>query len=444
MDFETRFPFVFYLLCKYRFRNWSVKDIRNYQKRKAESIVRYASNNSDFFRRWYSNYDVNGFYSLPRTNKKIMMDNLSEYNTLRLDKDELIRFALDVEKSRNFNVRFKGINIGMSSGTSGNKGIVITTKHEENYLKAMYASRLVFPKGEKLNAAFILRVSSPAFNYKRMGNKLTYISQLQPIESIVAELEKIRPNVLSAPPSMLKILAKEYLVRNLKIRPRSVYSYAEVLYPDVKLFLEKTFGCRIFEVYQGSEGCYATTCKEGNLHINEDMVLLELYDKNGKPTPDGKPCCKLLVTDLHKKSQPIIRYEINDIITISKQKCRCGSNFRVIEQIQGRADDLFWGIRKDNGEKHFIYQDYISRKIISVSENIEEFQAIQESYTRITLRIKLVGGNKEKIRKKLVNGMKKIFSAYNCLEPEVKIIFGNPKLNNNSQKLARVICKIKT
>ena len=69
----------------------------------------------------------------------------------------------------------------MSSGTSGNKGIVITTKREENYLKAMYASRLVLPIGEKINCAFILRVSTPAFNYNQSGNKLTYVNHLQPI-----------------------------------------------------------------------------------------------------------------------------------------------------------------------------------------------------------------------------------------------------------------------
>jgi len=34
-------------------------------------------------------------------------------------------------------MRFNGINIGMSSGTSGNKDIVITTKEEENYIKEL-------------------------------------------------------------------------------------------------------------------------------------------------------------------------------------------------------------------------------------------------------------------------------------------------------------------
>jgi putative adenylate-forming enzyme len=372
-----------------------------------------------------------------------MMDNLTEYNTLGLNKGDLIHFALNVEKTRDFLARFNGINIGMSSGTSGNKGIVITTKKEENYIKAMYASRLVLPIGEKLNGAFILRVSAPAFNYHRSGNKLTYINQLQPMEKIIEQLEKLNPNVVSAPPSMLKILATELLKRRLKISPKLLYSYAEVLYPEVKEYLEKNIKCKVHEVYQGSEGYYALTCRHGNLHINEDMVFFELLDDRGLPTKDGEPCHKLLVTDLHKKSQPIIRYELNDIITISKKKCSCGSNFRVIKQIQGRADDMFWGVKTDTKEPQFIFQDYISRTIISTSEDIEEYQATQDSYTDIRLRIQLKkGSNKEKIKEQLIQKLKKVFSKHHCVEPEVKVIFCKSLLNKRSNKLIRIKCNI--
>ena len=143
MEFETRFPLIFYILSKYRFKFWSVKDIKKYQEKKTKEIARYAVEHSKFFKNHYSKYNINKFSSLPIVNKKIMMDNLTEYNTLGLNRDDLIHFALNVEKIRDFSVRFNGINIGMSSGTSGNKGIVITTKEEENYIKAMYVSRLV-------------------------------------------------------------------------------------------------------------------------------------------------------------------------------------------------------------------------------------------------------------------------------------------------------------
>jgi len=443
MEIETSFPFIFYFLSKYRFKFWSEKNIKKYQEKKCKEMVKYAIRHSPFFKKYYNHYNANKFSSLPIMNKKIMMHNLAEYNTLKLSKDELINFALHVEETRNFSIRFNGINIGMSSGTSENKGIIITAKKEENYIKAMYASRLILPKGEKLNGAFILRVNTPAFNYNKLGNRLTYISQLQPMEKIIVQLESLNPNVVSAPSSMLKLLANELAKSRLKIKPKLLYSYAEILYPDVKAHLERIFQCKVHEVYQGSEGCYALTCKNGNLHINEDMVFLELFDEKGFPTKDGEPCFKLLVTDLHRKSQPIIRYELNDIITIGREKCSCGSKFRVIKQIQGRADDMFWGLTRNTKKPHFIFQDFIARAIISISENIEEYQAIQKSYTEITLNIQLKKGtDKEIIKKRLTQKLKEIYKNYNCIEPEIKITFCKTLLNMNFNKLTRIKCNI--
>jgi len=435
-DFETQFAPLFYLLSKYRFKHWSRKDIKAYQLKKRRDIVRYAKSNSKFFKNYYDGID--NFLSLPTVNKEIMMNNLSDYNTLGFDKKNLAEFALEVEKTRDFSKRYKGVNIGMSSGTSGNKGIVITTKREENYLKAVYASRLVRPRGEKLNAAFILRVSSPAFNYNRFGNRLTYISQLQSIGKIIEDLERIGPNIIAAPPSMLRLLANKFLEDDLRVEPKLLYSYAEVLHKKTKKYLENSFACEVHEVYQGSEGSYAMTCEEGNLHINEDLVYFELLDKNGNPTPDGEPCYKLLVTDLHKRSQPIIRYELNDILTLSNEECECGSKFKMIKEIQGRTNDLFWGIRND--KKQFIYQDYIVRAIISVSDNIQNFQAIQDDFTDVKIVLKVNSKeNIESLKKKVAQNIKGVFAKYECTEPQVEVKIGEPQPNERSNKLIRVI-----
>lgn len=407
-------------------------------------MVKYAITHAPFFRKLYSGFDPDDFFSLPVTDKKLMMANLTEYNTLGLNGDELVRFALDVEKNRDFTIRFHGINIGMSSGTSGNKGIIITTPREEKYLKALYVSRLVLPRKEKLNGAFILRVTTPAFNFKRFGHKLTYVNQLQVMEKVIGEIEKIKPNVISAPPSMLRLLAKEQEKGTLHVHPKILYSYAEVLHPDVREYLIRTFSCPVHEVYQGSEGCYAMTCREGRLHINEDIIFFELLDDHGRPVPDGLPCHTLLVTDLYKTSQPVIRYALNDILTISPEKCPCGSRFRVIERIQGRADDMIWGIRKGTGERHFIFQDYLSRKIITLSDEIEEHQVIQEFYTSLLIRLLLKPDADAPAIFTLINkGIQEIFTAYDCVEPDIRIESGPPEINPDSSKLTRIICRIK-
>jgi putative adenylate-forming enzyme len=438
---------LFYLLAKYRFRYWNSNDILKYQESRIRNRVRFVTARSEFYRRHYSGCDTSDIWNLPVTGKTIMMENLSRFNTCGLEKDEIMKFCLEAERTRDFTKRLKGVNVGMSSGTSGNKGVEITSKNEENLMRAAFFARFSFPKKQKINLAFILRVTSPAFTLNRFGHKLNYIGQLDSIENIVKKLSDQQPNIISAPPSMLKILAREAEEGRLAVHPLKLVSYAEVLYPDVREYLRRVFNCEVHEIYKCSEGAIAITCKYGNLHVNEDLVAIQLVNRDGSPTTPGDPCHKLIITDLHKSTLPIIKYELNDIITLSTGRCRCGSHFKVIEKIQGRADDLFWGLRKTDRSRHFIYQDYISRTIISVSDKIEEFQAIQKDYEHLVLRIELnrdtEQAEKMKIKEELVRSIRKVFTDYNCLEPEVEVLFAEPLKNINSGKLSRVICEIR-
>lgn len=435
---------IFLLLCKYRFRHWTGDDIKRYQESRIRNRVRMVLSKSDFYRHHYEGYDISDIWNLPVTNKGLMMENLSSFNTVGLDRKEILEFCLENESKRDFTRRLRGINIGMSSGTSGNKGVEMTSVSEENILRAGFFARFDFPKKQKINLAFILRVTSPAFSLNKFGHRLTYVSQMDSIENIVKKMNDQKPNVISAPPSMLKLIASEAENNRLNIKPVKVISYAEVLYPDVKEYLIKTFGCEVHEIYKCSEGAIAITCRYGNLHVNEDIVAIQPLDLNGNPSKPGEPCHKLVITDLHKSTLPIIRYELNDIITIGTGKCRCGSNFRIIDRIIGRADDMLWGVRKRDNSKHFIFQDYITRAIISVSDDILEFQVVQKDLEHLVVRIMLRDGTAlSGISYVLRSRIRKVFSDYECFEPDIEVLLEEPVANLSSGKLSRVICEIK-
>ncbi len=440
MDNETESFIRFYFSCKRRFKRMSTTKLLDYQKEKGREIVRFAVRESSFFKNHYSNHNLDDIWNLPLVNKKIMMDNLTDYNTLSFNKTELFNFLERIEKEQNFSERFHGYNVAMSSGTSGSKGIVITSPAEEKYLQAAFFARFSFPKVLRIKWAFLLRISTPAFQVSRFGQRLTHFSLLMTLDEIKQKLERFQPNILSAPPSMLKILAREKEQGKLNIKPKRIVSYAEVLEPSTKDEIENSFKTTIHQIYQGSEGSIALTCKHGSLHINEDLIYVQTFDSNGNPTPPGEPCFQMIVTDLHKKSQPIIRFELNDIITIASDKCTCGSSFRVIEQIMGRSDDLFWTYSKDTKELQFIYPDYIRRAIIMSSDDIIEYQAIQKNYNKILLRIQMKTKEykKELLMEKLQKNVLNVFSSYNCQLPEIEIRFESPERNPRSGKLIRI------
>ena len=442
IDLETRLFPIFYLTTKYRFKYYSIKQIQKYQKRKAIGIAKYAYKHSGFYRDLYENKNIEDVWNLPTANKAKMMADIGAFNTLKFSTNDLTNFCLKVEKDRDFTSRFRGINVAMSSGTSGNKGIIITTPREEGYLRAAFFSRFSFPDKEKLNLAFILRVSTPAFDVKLFGHKLAYISQLDSIENIVKKLNKINPNVISASPSMFQILAKEINSNNLKVKPQKIVCYAEVLSPDVEKGLLESFNCPVHQIYQCSEGSIAISCKYGGLHLNEDLVAVQLYKEDGTEAQPDEPCQKMIITDLHKTSQPIIRYELNDLVTISSKKCNCGSKFRLIKSIQGRRDDMLWSKRVDNGNWQFILPDYIRRAIVASSENVTDYQVVQFSPKNLEARILVNDDSDEQIEADKVKlAIEGVFEKLDCPKPTVKVIFMAAELNINSKKLVRVIRK---
>ncbi len=418
----------------------SQEKLENYQLTNARNITKYVYEHSPFFKKYYSEFDLEDVWNLPTVNKKIMMDNLTNYNTDGLNKQDLEEFCIRIEETQNYEEQFNKYNVAMSSGTSGNKGIVITSPSEEKYLRAAFFARFSFPKTLRLNIAFILRVTTPAFQIDKFGQKLTHISQLNSLDEISRQLQELQPNVLSAPPSMLQMLSKEINEGRLDIKPPRVVSFAEVLYPEVEEELEQIFGCKIHQIYQASEGSIAMSCKYGSLHINEDLIKVQTFNSDGTITNPGESCYKMIVTDLHRKTQPIIRYELNDLVTISSQQCECGSSFRVIEQIQGRNDDLLWSHRTDSGELQFIFPDYLRRAIISSSDDISEYQVIQKSFTELEVRLQLKIKHvlKEKIIHNVTTKLRAVFRSYSCNSPKIKISFEKAKSHPISHKLIRI------
>jgi phenylacetate-coenzyme A ligase PaaK-like adenylate-forming protein len=64
------------------------------------------------------------------------------------------------------------------------------------------------------------------------------------------------------------------------------------------------------------------------MHFAEDCTLVEVEDE------------RILVTNLFMRTQPVIRYEITDLVRVSDEPCPCGRPFRVVEAIEGRSDDI--------------------------------------------------------------------------------------------------------
>ena len=77
------------------------------------------------------------------------------------------------------------------------------------------------------------------------------------------------------------------------------------------------------------------------MHIADDLVILEPADADGNVVPYGQPADRLLLTNLYNPTQPLIRYDLVDAVTMTDEPCPCGCAHRRITAVNGRIDGAF-------------------------------------------------------------------------------------------------------
>lgn len=317
---------------------------------------------------------------IPLMNKEVMMANFDQINTVNITKEEAFSFAIENEKTRHFSSKFKNITVGLSTGTSGNRGIFLVSNRE----KAMWTGSILgkmLPLNHILfhKIAFFMRADSPLYqSVKSPVMKFHFFDLMLDMEDNLNKLQEFSPTLLIAPPSMLFLIAKAQQEGKIHISPKRIISIAEVLEEDDKTFIQKSLNQdHVHQVYQCTEGLLACTCQHGNLHLNEEIVKIE------KEMIDETRFYPI-ITDLKRKAQPVISYKLNDILCLSDKKCPCGSSFTMIDKIEGRSDDIFQFSNKDTGEKILVFPDFI-RNIMSFAQSDFNYRVVQESLETLTI-----------------------------------------------------------
>ncbi len=385
--------------------HFTADNIRDYQQREVLKLLSFVRQSSPFYADLYNGIDVHdleSYANLPVINKQTMMDHFDRLNTAGLELSDVLDYAVDKELNQDFLGYYRDrYVVGLSSGTSGSQGIYVTDKALTKRLPGVFLARGgVFLRDLPLRILFILRVFSQGFaDIRAPLIQLTYRSSMTEPAELIEALNNQGTNILMAPPSLLKRLLP--LADKIKRPPKRIISYAEVLEAESKAVLSHAFKAPIVEIYQASEGQIASPCRCGNLHINEDLVFVELFEKDGQTpvTRPGQRAGRMLVTNLVNRVQPLLRYEMNDLIELG-DPCPCGSHFRVIRRIIGRQDDVL-ELPGQNGQMRALYPDLVSRWIITADDRIREYRVEQDESNHLLVTLDVLDPNKgsEIIRK---------------------------------------------
>lgn len=166
--------------------------------------------------------------------------------------------------------------------------------------------------------------------------------------------------------------------------PEVIVTTSEVLTDPIRQRLTETFGARVFNEYGcGEVGTIAHECEAGSLHVSDDNVLLETVDDDGNLV--SGEAGELVVTELHNRAMPLIRYRIGDFGTLAASTCACGRTLTVLSGVHGRAYDMIKA--RDGRSFHGEFVMYLFEDIKKKSQAIRQFQVRQEAVDRFRIRI---------------------------------------------------------
>lgn len=405
------------------------KALRSYQKQRVLRQLAYFKQHSPYFKA-LSVHSFEDFRKLPLMNKAFMMEHFNALNCVGIDRDEALSLAIDGEKQREFSEKLGGISVGLSSGTSGARGLFLVSDRE----RALWAGTVLakfLPKGKLFGhrIAFFLRADNNL--YETIDSKLIrfrYFDLLRDMGENLSELADYRPTLLVAPPSVLLGIARAIERGELRINPEKVISVAEVLRAEDAAYLKAQFGLSVIhQAYQCTEGFLGYVCECGNFHLNEELVLIEReYLDAHRFVP--------IVTDFTRQSQPIVRYRLNDILVEKRGHCPCGNPATLIRYIEGREDDVFYfaGICQ---KEVAVFPDFISRCVI-YAEGVQNYKVVQDGKAHVTVFLERESSDTAaQIRREFARLAEKM--KFHC--PEIAFARYVPDLQRKMKRVERKI-----
>jgi phenylacetate-CoA ligase len=349
---------------------WSFEQLRAHQRQRLLAIVRHAAASSSYYRERFAGIELSDdldLRALPRLDKPTMLENFDELVTdRRLTLAGVERHLKELEGSspRREPMLFGEYRAMASGGTSGRRGVFVYGRDDWTEFLAggpLRAGKAYLDIGPRLPRRRFVTIAAdhPLHGTGRMNysldigaHRLLRLDARMPPGELTEALNSFQPESLTTYPSTAALLAERQLAGELRIAPQVIATGGEVRTPEMEERIVDAWSRRPFNIYGATEtGAYtAVECdRHAGLHLFEDQVLIEVVDDDHRPVPDGEPGSRLLITNLYNRTQPLIRYELNDLVTVSPDPCPCGRPFPLLKSIEGRSDDVLEMPATDGG-----------------------------------------------------------------------------------------------
>lgn len=437
------------MLLKFtRHDHWSRERLVSYQHKRLLSLVSYAVSRSSFYRELYKGIKISKdleLGSLPVINKTMMMDDFDRFVTdPRIKLKELKSHIRQLSGDEQYLGEYRVIT---TSGSTGQKGIYVFNMREwaasiATGGRGLLVSGVLPSITARLKESKIYPQNPMHMSYRMAVGSISGLKNAQllniasSIESIVSALNAFQPEVLTTYPSMASLLAIEQIEGRLDIQPKIINTAAEMRTEEMEMNIRKAWDADLFNMYGSTEmgGNHECSFHRG-IHMFDDYSLIEVVDEKNQPVPDGTPGFKLLITNLFDYTQPLIRYEISDMVTMSTETCPCGRPFKMLSDIEGRNNDLIY-LPNDKGQDVLIHSIHFFNALGVVKE-VAEYQVLQEK-DRIVIRVVLrKDASEDGVADEIKDNLQKSFETLGVSYSNIHVCFAD-RLKRDPNKMGKL------
>ena len=338
---------------------WNIEELENYQLLKLRELLKISINNSPFYKEKFKSIKISEINSLSDL-KKIPITT----------KDELFTNNSVIHTNINFKKQF----VARTSGSSGKSLVFNREETADSFNRAAiqrgyswYSVKYWERNGYFWGMNFSLFNKYKNTLLDKLQNRFRVFSfEEKELKKFVIKLKNA--NYVHGYSSMIYQTAVLINAKNLSklSKIKMVKGTSEKILDSYQKEVIRAYGSKIISEYGATEsGIIAFECPFGHMHINMEGVLVEEIDN------------EIVVTNLQMHSFPIIRYKLGDYIklNVSKEKCKCGLEHQILEEVTGRIGENIHGFNKTYPS---LYLYYIFKNL-SKKYNIQlNHQIIQE------------------------------------------------------------------
>jgi phenylacetate-CoA ligase len=399
----------FFAMKQNEHKSWD--EIRKVQEKKFREILAHAFHHSSFYHDLYSSHgitekdlDTVSIEKLPIVDKDIIMDHFDDIvTTPDLTFKEVTDF-LDRNKTP-YDLFKKKYHILHSSGSSGKIGIFSYSGNDWNkiypYITKAYTFKLKKNKSVFYGATdgHYAGVSFSSWGGKgimKLFNNPLILDIKRPIEGHIQKLNSFQPTILGGYFTGLKILAQQQEKGELDIHPEIIVNCGEGVIPKDMEYIESIFRAPMTNLYGVAECCILGVGKEsyGGIALFDDIAIIEIKKDH------------ILLTNLFNKTQPLIRYRIDDYLKEIKTDHK-DFPFTIVEDVIGREELVIWLENKD-GKKDFIHPIVIAEFYV---KGLDKLQIVQTSDTSFIFRAVIVDPNQKEVIGKIKEKLQILLAA---------------------------------